>query len=343
MDLANRGRNRRRLPGWVLPVLTWAIALGSLIWVFHGVDLRKMAADLLRLQWHWVAAAVIAEIMVYVIQGWRWTILLRPVGKAPVLRSIRAVYVGVFANEVLPLRSGEVIRCFLQARWNDISFPTVLSSFVIERVFDGIWLAVAFYLTTLYVRLPGFMEEMGKVLAIVVIVAVVILAYFKFHKHHARAAISRRPWLSWLHHLVDGLHDMGDSPSFYFAALASIPYLALQVVPFWALMKNYELGLSFWAAFVVLIAVRLGTILPQAPGNVGSFQFFTVASLALFGVDKSTAAGLSLLMFTVITLPLLIVGFIALAVTGVKLNELRHHVVNGMARPPEAAAQVERR
>ena len=51
-------------------------------------------------------------------------------------------------------------------------------------------------------------------------------------------------------------------------------------------------------------------------------QFFCVLGLGLFNVPKSTAVGFSLMMFGVLTLPLLIGGFIAVALTGLKLGDI---------------------
>jgi hypothetical protein len=73
-----------------------------------------------------ILAAVLADIAVYCVQGWRWNLLLSPLGSLPKLRTMQAIYVGLFANELLPLRPGEVIRSFLQARWSGVPFSIQL-------------------------------------------------------------------------------------------------------------------------------------------------------------------------------------------------------------------------
>jgi uncharacterized membrane protein YbhN (UPF0104 family) len=88
-------------------------------------------------------------------------------------------------------------------------------------------------------------------------------------------------------------------------------------------MEGYGLDLSIWAAAAVYIILRLGTVIPNAPGNAGLYQFFCVLGLGLFNVPKSTAVGFSLMMFGVLTLPLLIGGFVAVALTGLKLGDIR--------------------
>ena len=41
------------------------------------------------------------------------------------------------------------------------------------------------------------------------------------------------------------------------------------------MMLACGIDLSLGAAAIVLLIVRLGTAIPNAPANVGSFQFFT--------------------------------------------------------------------
>jgi uncharacterized protein (TIRG00374 family) len=126
----------------LLLALTVVISIACLIWVLEDFQPEKLMDEIRTMHWGWVAAAALFDILVYFLQGWRWSLLLRPVENIPYMRSIRAIYVGLFANEVLPLRTGEVIRCYLQARWSKLPLSVALSSAIIERIFDGIWLCV---------------------------------------------------------------------------------------------------------------------------------------------------------------------------------------------------------
>jgi uncharacterized protein (TIRG00374 family) len=286
------------------------------------MDLRALAQDIREMHWGWVLVAVISDILVYVWQGYRWSLLLDPVAPTPMWRSVRAIYVGLFANEVLPLRSGEIIRCYLQARWSALPFTVTLSSAVIERVFDGLWLMLLFFLTTRYVPLPRYLIDAGWALLIILVVAAAILAWVMFHKHHAHATISGSRFFKGFQVLVEDLHLIGNSRQFYIAAAASLPYLLLQVVPIYALIRAYNLDFTLGGAFVLMVLLRLGTVLPLAPGNLGTFQALVVLGLRLFDFDVGVAKRFSVILWAAITLPLLAVGFIALAITGFKIGEL---------------------
>lgn len=335
------GFKKYRVPAWFLPALGYAISIASLIWVLQDVDAATMWEDVRALHWGWVGLAVVGDISTYVVQGWRWNMLLSPVAKIPIWRSIQAVYVGLFANEVLPLRPGEVIRSYLQARWSSLPFSVAFSSAVIERIVDGLWLMLAFFVTAAFVTLPGVIMDLAKFVAVVVVLFAVFLGLVMFRKQHAHAVCPKSKWGQHMRVLIEDLHLMGNSKSFYGAALASLPYLLIQVLPVYGLMRAYGLDLSVWPAMVVLLILRIGTVIPQAPGNLGAAQALIVLALGLFGVDKTTATGVSLMTWTVITLPLLIAGAVALALTGFKLGDLKDHANAHMAATPVIAAETQ--
>jgi uncharacterized membrane protein YbhN (UPF0104 family) len=234
-----------------------------------------------------------------------------------------------------------VIRPYLQARWSKIPFSVALSSVIIERIFDGIWLIAVFAAASSRVSLPRRVTDLAIGLGVVTAVAAVFLALVMFSKRHAHAAVSATRWGARLGVLVEDLHLMGRSASFYAAAAASLPYLLIQAVPLYAMIRGYDLDLTVWQVIVVLVVYRLGTAIPQLPGNVGLSQTALVIGLALFGVDKTSAAGLSMMTWGVITAPLVVAGFIALVLTGGNLADLHRrakaHVSEPMMAPEPGA------
>lgn len=304
-------------------MLVYALSLACLIWVYRDFDWDSQMPRLRQIHWFWVLLAFTCDILVYVTQAWRWNLLLEPITPIPLLRTVQAIYIGLFANELLPLRSGEAIRCYLQSVWNGISFPVIISSALIERLFDGVWLILGFFITTFFVPLPGQLKYGAGIVALIVLALVVLLAFAVHRKDEAHGVLDRHRWLRPLKHLIHGLHVMGLSRSFSMAALVSLLYLALQVVPIYAIMRGYGLDLTIGHAAVVLVVLRLGTVIPGPPGNIGFFNAFAVMALTLLGVERQTAIGLSGVMFFAITVPLLLAGFVALFMTGFKIRELQ--------------------
>lgn len=334
------GRAKRRVPSWLGSATVYAISVACLLWVYHDFDWKGELPRLARIHWVWIAVAVACDILVYISQGWRWNLLLSPVAKIPLWRSVQAIYVGLFANEVLPLRSGELIRCYLQAAWSHIPLPIVLSSALIERLVDGVWLILGFALASLIVDLPEAVKVGGSVLAVIVFCLGLLVAFAVLNRRFAHHVVTKHRWSEALRTVVEGLHLMGRSGSFGAAVAASIVYLALQVIPVFAMIRGYNVDLSLADSAVVLVVIRLSTVVPGLPGNLGLFNAAAFTALhTMLGVEAQTAKSLSAVMFFIITVPLLVAGAIALFATGLKIKDVynRAHGRGGLVKTGPAA------
>ncbi len=116
----------------------YLFALACLVWVFHDLHPRAILHSISGMSWRWIPLAVFFDILSYYSQGLRWSYLLHPLGRISALESTRAIYAGLFTNEILPLRAGELVRLWLVARRLEVRFVTVIPSVVVERFFDGI-------------------------------------------------------------------------------------------------------------------------------------------------------------------------------------------------------------
>jgi len=323
-SLAATPPQRRRIPAWLPQAALYCLSAGCLVWVLHGYPLRDLFAAIAALDFRWVLLAVGCDLSVYVCHGWRWNTLLAPVVRLRLWRTVQAIYIGLFANELLPLRTGEVIRCYLLAHWNNFRISLSLSSAGVERLIDGLWMVAAFAVTAGFVKgMPRDLTLLVRILAGLLVLGAGFLFWVVWHKQEVHAVIRQRRGASTLRHIIEGLHLMGGAATLGKTALLSLLYLVLQVATVWALMKAYGLDLSFWAAGGVLTVVRLATVVPNAPGNLGLFQVACVLALGLFDVEKNDAKTFSFIMFFSLTLPLLVGGAIATALAGLNLGELR--------------------
>src|SRR4051794_20174280 len=92
----------RKFPTWIVPVVGYSIAAISLVWVLSHFPFAQLGQHLRTMDWGWIALAVIVEVGVYFVDAWRWMVLLRPVGAPSFSCCLQAVFVGLFANDVLP-------------------------------------------------------------------------------------------------------------------------------------------------------------------------------------------------------------------------------------------------
>jgi uncharacterized protein (TIRG00374 family) len=317
--------------GYLLPAL-------GLLWVFYNIHAKRLLEGVAAIMWWWVAAAVVCDILSYLCQGLRWQMLLRSTGEVSWGRATQAIYAGLFASELLPLRGGELVRAYLVSRWMDAGLASVLPSIVVERIFDGVCLLTAFALVATFVPLPGDLLVAELTLAIVVLLAVSLLVYVRFRRpgDDLKAGIGRDParrrfWRR-ITPLLDRLDLVAKTRFFYLSLSISLLMMMFQAAAFWLMTRAFNLHLNVWAGIVVFLIVRVGTVVPNAPANVGTYQFFCVVGLTLFGVEKSLAAGFSLAVFAILTVPLWVIGLLALSRSGKTLAAIRNDVTRSLIR-----------
>jgi len=344
-------------PGaFVKNLLGYLFAAACLVWVFHDVGFHELAAHMKTIVWWVVGAGIACDILSYLCQGFRWKMLLRPTGNLPVLRTTQAIYVGLFTNEIIPLRVGELVRMFLVSRWLRVEFIAILPSYMVERMLDAIWLALAVGLVALFVPLPHELIVGEEVLGVLILILTAVFTIAVLKKGSTRPAdaspIPAAPAVSSsargarpatapavsgpprdarplgfvsrvVAEMAGGLQRIGLSRNFFLAALGSAGILVFQILAFWLIMVAMGIPLSVWQGAVALLIVHMGTAIPNAPSNVGSYQFFTVVALAVFGVDKTAAASFSVVAFVLLTVPLWVIGIVALRRTGMGFSEVR--------------------
>jgi glycosyltransferase 2 family protein len=320
LDARNGSRTQR--------TLVYAFAAACLVWVFHNVDPRHLLATMVITHWWLVALAMVADILTYVLQALRWKLLLTPVGRLSTLRAAQGIYAGLFTNELVPLRFGELVRAFLVSRWLSLRFTKVLPSMLVERFLDALWLATGFVLAAIFVRLPKNLLEVGDALGAMVLLGALLLLWMLSAKKEPPQSQPASPGIlgalqHFVSHLACGFRAIGISRRLYLAALLSAAMLACQALALWLMVLACRIDLPLGTAAVILLVIRLGTAIPNAPANVGSFQFFTVLALGLFGVDKTVAAGFSMVYFLALTIPLWTLGLVAISRTGMNLSTIR--------------------
>jgi uncharacterized protein (TIRG00374 family) len=318
----------------VFTVVTLVLSVACVAWAVHGVSWSELWEEVQELDWRWVAVAAITEVLVYVVQSWRWNLLLAPVGTVTQWGSIGAIFVGLFANEVLPLRAGELIRCFLMARWSKVPVSVTLASALIERIFDGLLLIAGLFLSLRYIhrfplspgqnRVIGILITGSGFLAVLILVCAALLAVAMYWREQTLDRLLGVQKFSWAHVFIEDLHRIGHSRYLYASFLVSIGFLLVSIVPIYAIMQAYGFESASWyQAAALTILLRLAAVVPQAPGNVGLFQVLSTLGLTLFGVPAAMARRFTLILWAVVTVPLLVTGLVALVASGAKMGDLQ--------------------
>src|SRR6187549_242869 len=132
------GGRTRALPfaiAAVLAVVLLYYSVRGIEWRQVGLIVRSADLRLLGL------CAVVATVSM-LLRAWRWRILLNAYGAVTLPDAFWATAAGVFANNLLPARAGELVRTLMISRRAGLDATYVLATALSERVVDAIVLVV---------------------------------------------------------------------------------------------------------------------------------------------------------------------------------------------------------
>jgi glycosyltransferase 2 family protein len=273
---------------------------------------------------------------------WRW---LFPPGPEPP-GILAATMIGYMANNVLPLRAGEVVRIYVLGRklreserlTSAQSFWLVTATLVVERVLDSLVIVLMLAVLVLTIAVPRVVEWAAGVLFAVDIVGVSVLVLVARAPGFCRRLLARLTgrWPAVAQTMtsifdtglrgLDGIRTPSHAPRL---VLWTTLVWLLPATAAWAMLRAVHLDLPFGAGWTVLAFVGVGISVPSAPGYVGVFHAAATAALEVFGVPRSTALAYALLYHASAIVPITIVGWLFL---------LREHVSLGEARRAPTAA-----
>jgi len=92
--------------------------------------------------WGYVVPAVGLLLLVFVLKGFRWQVIMRPVARPGYWPLFSATAIGFMANCIFPLRVGEVVRAVVLGARHGVRKSTAFATIVVERLFDTLGLLV---------------------------------------------------------------------------------------------------------------------------------------------------------------------------------------------------------
>ncbi len=334
---------RKKFPKWLVPALGYAIAAVSLVWALSRFPYAQLGDHLRTMDWLLVAVAVVLEILVYFADAWRWMVLLRPAGEPSYGLCLQSVFVGLFANDVLPARAGELLRCFLLSWESEVPLSLALTSDVILRIMDGLWIVLLYVVVTLQVGTHVLVARVMWGFGTGVVAIAAVLLWVLFWRLSANRFLRGRSWGARFVSLLEEIHRLGRWRELGLAMAIGGLYWFLQVLAVWVLARADAFDFGFAAVAFLLVVKSVYTVVPSAPANLGVYQAAMVSALLLLLVEKQNAQIFAEIMFWILSLPLAAAGAIAVGFTGYDINELheraRLHAEERKLKQAEAAGQ----
>ena len=305
----------RKWARWGAGMLVTAVAL----WLsFRKVDWGVLGESFRTVNWMWVVLAVANVVFTVYALGWRWRILLRPKVKISMRELFRLNILSQYANIVMPARLGEVVRAYLVSKNPGLPVGYAMGTVVIEKVLDflvfvGFWMAVP-----VFFAIEGELE--GYWVALLFCGAAVLFFTWLVLKPGLFLKLLRKVNRFFPEKYREGIEGFFEAGAESFQVLRdsralavivgwSVVFVGAQALSNYFLFLAFGMGLSFWVALVVLLAVQVGNIPPSVPGKVGIFEYAVILALSVFGVTKGAALGYAVMLHVVAYFPKIMMGF----------------------------------
>lgn len=319
----------------------WKVLIGVAVSVLclglalYQIDLGQLVSVFRRVRPVWVAAVAGGVLLAFFLRALVWRELIGDRARPRLWNLFRIITVGYLANNLFPLKLGELLRAWLLARRERLAVPLAFGTVVVERLLDLFALLLYFVLTMSLVRFASWLKLSGLVLAAVGLVLVVLVL---LSRRHGEAVITRleRPLLAlpggigpWVHRqlerFIEGLRlvqTWGQLARAYGWCL--LTWLAWICVNY-ACLLAFGLDLPFLAAVFLIVVLNFGLMVPSSPGGLGVYEFMVILALAPFGVSKEEALGVGFLSHMVQYLLTLLLGWIFALQMNVSLSKVYRH------------------
>lgn len=313
---------------WLISGLGVALSLAGMWYVFAGLKLDDLLGSLHRIRVMPLVASLALYWVGYIgIRAYLVRHLLRPAGGIRLSKAFKYILVGYLANNVLPLKVGEIARSGGIARTTGIRFSTVLGSLIVERLLDVVLLGLVGLAAIQVAPMPRALQLSALVSAGLFTVAFAFFIVFarKNWEERSSDAGSRTKvlvWNLWVRVMV-GLRSLGTAKGAATAILFATVVWALAILSYLLRLVSFDLPPSVGMTLVLVACVGFASILPSTPGYLGVYHAAVVFALTSLGTDKVTAAGFAVFCHLTDVIPGSLLGALALVFEGMSWKDFR--------------------
>lgn len=301
------------------------LAAAILWWMYRGFQWDQvMTALQTEMSWTWMWLSLPFGILAQVFRAMRWRQSLEPLGKQPRNHtSICAIFLSYSSSLVVP-RIGEVLRCGVLSRWDGIKFSHSVGTVVTERVVDML-LVLLLTMLTIAFQIPVFVDFMartgmslrsllqgfspvGYLVSFSCLLLILAFCWILCRKYKLYTRTR-----SVLSDLLDGLLSVRKVKRPMVFLLYSVGIWLAYYLHFYLAFFcfNFTSNIGAMAALVAFVVGSFAVLVPT-PNGAGPWHFAVKTVLVLYGVGNVDGAVFVLVVHTIQTLLVLLLGLYAL-------------------------------
>jgi uncharacterized protein (TIRG00374 family) len=321
----------RKLLGPLQVVGGLAVSAVLLVLLFRAVDLAALSTALSGADLRLVPIAIVPFFVGVWIRSVRWGMLL-PSSDVTTRSLFRVQVVGFAINNLAPARAGDLARAVLMSR-HGVGYGTTAASLVVERLLDGLTLALILLCVVAFVPAPGYLLALATLgsLGFLVLMGIVGLAIWRsaWIERLSAAVVRRLP--SRLGRPVGRLAGgfaYGLTPLRHWHRLPALLVLSVlgwgaQFALFYLLMKAFAIPRAVVSTLLAGTVGNFATLIPASPASVGTFDGAVVKVLMdTGGITTERAAAYALVVHGALFIPVILLGIVMLWRSQLSLGQL---------------------
>lgn len=268
------------------------VGVGLLWLAFKNVELNHVWETIKSANYSWIIGSMGVAIVSHFFRALRWNQLINQLGyKTKTSTTFYAVMTGYLANLALP-RMGEVSRCMVLSRKDNIPFNRLFGTVIAERVFDMIVLLLMIFLIIIFQldQIGGFINDiiikpllgsytnnLGAILIVLLIVitsVAALLLVFRWLRPWLKTSMLYAKIEEFINGVWGGVKSIGKIKNkwyfFFNTFMIWFLYLIMLIMPFYSFTETSHLDIL--DGMTVLAIGSLGMVAP-VPGGIGAYHF----------------------------------------------------------------------
>lgn len=312
---------KKKISTLVKVVIPLIISAAILWWMYRGMD-WQLISDVLHggMNWKWMLLSLPFGVLAEMLRGFRWKLTLDPMGERTRNHiCVNAIFLSYGSSLVVP-RVGEFLRCGVLKRYDGVVFTRAIGTVVTERCIDVIIIMLLSAVTVL-LEIPVFARIVtetgmsldgifcqftlsGYLVTLACVLTILCMAWWLSRKLNVFSRIR-----AILLDLKTGLFSIRYIRRWGLFILYSLgiwmAYFLHFYLTFFCFTYTQDLGVM-----VALVAFVVGTfaVLVPTPNGAGPWHFAVKTVLVLFGVAQTEAVVFVLIVHTIQTALVALLG-----------------------------------
>jgi len=248
---------------------------------------------------------------------------------------------GFFMNNVLPARIGEFVRAHSLGRIIGESRAKVLATVAIERLLDGVILSTFFAIlfplwsdnldnaSVLFKVSYMFAFASGGAFLIIFLRKPIFIALRRIDRQIGKSGVSYL--LQRIEKFIIGLEPLSMPRLLAPVLLLSVVVWGVELFAYYLIAMAFSQMLNLGDLSLFLAAVNFSSLVPAAPGGIGTIEAFASFALAKVGIEHEVALGMVLSQH--------VIQFIAVGIPGIFYTINKYESID-LAQSDEAVESV---